>query len=259
MFSKKLKPIFIDKKNLIRVGPKRDGGYVIDKRIINKIDHLITCGLSDDWSFENHFLKLNNKPSLEAYDHTVNSNFWREKLVKDIIGFFLFKKLRIYKIINIFKYFDYLMFFKDKKKHHQLKISKKNIKNKEVTIDNIVKNKKNILLKVDIEGGEYEILKHIIKNSIKLNCLIIEFHHIKQNISKIYKFIDKIKNLKIIHIHGNNVAGIDKYGFPLALEITFINSKLVRNKKIKNLRKYPLDKLDYPSVRRNKDINLIFN
>ena len=55
------------------------------------------------------------------------------------------------------------------------------------------------------------------------------------------------------------MAGIDKYGFPLALEITFINSKLVRNKKIKNLRKYPLDKLDYPSVRRNKDINLIFN
>ena len=157
MFSKKLKPIFIDKKNLIRVGPKRDGGYVIDKRIINKIDHLITCGLSDDWSFENHFLKLNNKPSLEAYDHTVNSNFWREKLIKDIVGFFLFKKLRIYKIINIFKYLDYLLFFKDKKKHHQLKISKKNIKNKEVTIDNIVKDKKNILLKVDIEGGEYKI------------------------------------------------------------------------------------------------------
>ena len=95
MFSKKLKPIFIDKKNLIRVGPKRDGGYVIDKRIINKIDHLITCGLSDDWSFENHFLKLNNKPSLEAYDHTVNSNFWREKLIKDIVGFFLLKKALI--------------------------------------------------------------------------------------------------------------------------------------------------------------------
>ena len=32
MLSKKLKPIFIKKENLIRVGPKIDGGYVINKR-----------------------------------------------------------------------------------------------------------------------------------------------------------------------------------------------------------------------------------
>ena len=100
MLSKKLKPIFIKKENLIRIGPKRDGGYVIDKRIINKIDHLITCGLNDDWSFENQFLKLNSKPLLNAYDHTVNSFFWKKKFSKDILDFFLLKKLSFYKIIN---------------------------------------------------------------------------------------------------------------------------------------------------------------
>ena len=31
MLSKKLKPIFIKKENLIRVGQKRDGGYIINK------------------------------------------------------------------------------------------------------------------------------------------------------------------------------------------------------------------------------------
>ena len=56
MFSHKLKPIFTDKKNLLRLGPKRDGGYILDKRIFNKIDHIVTCGLSDDWNFEKHFL-----------------------------------------------------------------------------------------------------------------------------------------------------------------------------------------------------------
>ena len=32
MLSKKLKPIFIKKENLTRVGPKIDGGYVINKK-----------------------------------------------------------------------------------------------------------------------------------------------------------------------------------------------------------------------------------
>ena len=37
MFSKKIKPVFVSNKNLTRIGPKRDGGYVIDKRIIKTI------------------------------------------------------------------------------------------------------------------------------------------------------------------------------------------------------------------------------
>ena len=51
MLPKFLKPFHIDKSNLIRIGPKTDGGYVLDKRIIDKVDTLITCGLNDDWEF----------------------------------------------------------------------------------------------------------------------------------------------------------------------------------------------------------------
>ena len=35
--------------------PKTDGGYIVDKRIFNKTDTLITCGLNDDWEFEKNF------------------------------------------------------------------------------------------------------------------------------------------------------------------------------------------------------------
>lgn len=172
--------------------------------------------------------------------------------------FFFLKKLRFYKIINIFKFIDYLLFFRGKKKHYKLKVSRRNISNKEITINNIVKNKKNILLKIDIEGDEYKILDNIIKNSHKINCLIIEFHFIKQKIKKIYDFVDKTKIFKIIHIHANNVAGVDRYGFPLALEITFINSNLIKKSKKKNFYDYPIYNIDYPSVKRNKDIKLVF-
>ena len=33
MFSRKLKPIFVDNKYLVRLGPQRDGGYVIEEVI----------------------------------------------------------------------------------------------------------------------------------------------------------------------------------------------------------------------------------
>ena len=147
MFSRKLKPIFVDNKYLLRLGPQRDGGYVIDKRIINKIDHIITCGLSDDWGFEKNFLKLNKKTKVLAFDHTVNSSFWKKRFTKDLIHLILLKKLSIWKIINIFKYFDYLYFFNHKNQHLELKVGRKNIKHKEINIKKIIDKKKIFYLK----------------------------------------------------------------------------------------------------------------
>ena len=59
MLPKFLKPHDVKLSNLIRIGPKTDGGYVLDKRIINKTKILITCGLNDDWEFEKSFLQKN--------------------------------------------------------------------------------------------------------------------------------------------------------------------------------------------------------
>ena len=70
-----LKPYQINNSNLIRIGPNKDGGYVIDKRIIKKTYNLITCGLNDDWEFEKEFLKKNIECHLYAYDHTINNKF----------------------------------------------------------------------------------------------------------------------------------------------------------------------------------------
>ena len=53
-----LKPFKSKRYNLLRVGPKKDGGYIIDKRVINKSKTIITCGLNDDWEFEKHYLKI---------------------------------------------------------------------------------------------------------------------------------------------------------------------------------------------------------
>lgn len=254
-----LKPFHLDNQNLIRVGPKLDGGYVIDKRSILNATEIITCGLNDDWEFEKFFLKINPKCKVEAYDHTIDKDFWKRRFKKDIKHFFLLKKIRLRKIIHIFRYLDYLNFFKDNNKHHIIKIGMQNIHNKEITISKILASHQNIILKVDIEGDEYAVLNQILDNSSKINSLIIEFHDIHKNMDKIADFINKSKELKLIHIHGNNFAGSNKDGDPNVVELTFININKNVLDKVKTNKFFPIKGLDYKNTHRKQDFILKFD
>ena len=57
MLPSAFKPHQVEKRNLIRLGPKYDGGYIVHKKSLDKITSIITCGLNDDWNFEKEFLK----------------------------------------------------------------------------------------------------------------------------------------------------------------------------------------------------------
>ena len=258
MLPKIFKPYKSIKKNLIRVGPNIDGGYVLDKRVINKIETIITCGLNDDWEFEKDFLKINPYCQILAYDHTVNKNFWKDRFKNDLISFFLLQKLSVKKILDIFKYIDYINFFKNKNKHYIKKVVLNKSNKKQISIKKILHNKKNILLKIDIEGDEYKILEHINKKFIKINLLIIEFHNIHKNLNKLKNFVKKTK-FKIIHIHGNNYAGTNKNNDPKVVEMTFINPKKFKTSKNKSNFKYPIIGLDYKNLKRRPDIKLKFH
>lgn len=258
MLPKFLKPYQISNSNLVRVGPKTDGGYIIDKRILKKSKILITCGLNDDWEFEREYKKKNQKTQIIAYDHTVNKRFWLSRFTKDIISLLLLKKLKITKILDVFKYIDYLLFFRNNNKHFEKKIVFKRRNNNEITIPDILANYNEIFLKVDIEGDEYKILNDIKRYSTKIVFLIIEFHDIDKNIKKIRNFINKL-DLKIIHIHGNNYGGIDKNNNPKVIELSLLNSKKIKLKKILSKRKYPINNLDYKNFKRRSDIEIKFN
>ena len=67
------------------------------------------------------------------------------------------------------------------------------------------------------------------------------------------------KKLKLIHIHGNNYAGYDKFGNPKCIELTFVNSDCIKVKKQLSNLKYPIKNLDFPNLKRRKDININFD
>ena len=251
------KPFRSNKYNLLRVGPRKDGGYIIDRRVIKRSKTVITCGLNDDWEFEKKYLKMNPEAKIFAYDHTVNKKFWKKRFKKDFIALILLKKITINKILDVFKYIDYKFFFK-----RNIHISKKVVLNKksvnEISIKEILDKKKNVILKIDIEGDEYKILNVINKEQSKINLLLVEFHNISKNMQKIKNFLNKSK-FKIIHLHGNNYGGVDKFNNPNVIEVTLINSKKFSVNKRKSTQKYPVFGLDFKNLKRREDIKLKFN
>tara|TARA_Y100000768_G_C23863195_1_gene626730 strand:- start:181 stop:960 length:780 start_codon:yes stop_codon:yes gene_type:complete len=255
---KYLKPLHVKKSNLMRIGPKTDGGYIIDKRILGNNNILVTCGLNDDWEFEKDFIKKNGDVSIIAFDHTVNNEFWIKRFKKDFISLLLLKKLRPNKILDVFKYLDYLLFFRKNKIHYKKKIVNKSKNNYQKSISEILRPLNDIVLKVDIEGDEYKILNDIKKNSKKIIFLIIEFHDIHKNLRKLQKFLNNL-DLKIIHIHANNYGGISKKNVPKVIELSLINSKKIKIKKIYSKRKYPIVNLDYKNFKRRDEIKIRFN
>ena len=253
-------PSYVTKKKLIRIGPNKDGGYVVHKDILKNIHYIISCGLNDDWCFEKHLIKHQKNCHLLFYDHTVTKKFWLQYTVKNFIDFLLLKKLTLKKILNIFKFFEYKFFFKYNKKHYIKKIGNKNSKN-QITLNRIFDTlpiKKKIILKIDIEGDEYKVFSDIINNQKKIDHLIIEFHNVYNNLKKIKNFIKKIKLLKLIHIHGNNFNKIIN-GVPNVLEMTFVNKLNYKKDKLEKNFTYPIRDLDFPNHKSKKDINLYFN
>ena len=73
MIPKELKPSGL--YDLIRIGKDNDGGYLVCKNSVYKSDVLISFGISDDFSFEEQFQKLNNV-KIFAYDPTTTNNFF---------------------------------------------------------------------------------------------------------------------------------------------------------------------------------------
>ncbi len=195
-----LKPYHTNLSNLVRLGRKFDGGYVIDKRVINKTKVIIACGLEAEWSFEKEFQKHNEDCKVIAFDHTVDKKFWIDRFLKDFISLLLLRKIKPNQILDVFKYAEYLNFFNKKNKHYLKKIvSKRKDKDKEITITEAIGKNKDIVLKIDIEGDEYKVLNEINKNLDKLNLVIIEFHDLQKNLKKNRKFHKKNKIKKYSH------------------------------------------------------------
>lgn len=234
-----LNPYKID--GLIRVGKANDGGYIVNSQDVLNTKHLISLGVSFDYSFEKNFLNKNTNIKIRTYDGSVGFRYYIKKL-KYRIKVFLFKpnsknlqniieglieflKFSIFYKFNVFSKIKHIEKFviKDTKNFFDFEknygYKAEFIEFKEV----ISKKLKSVFLSIDIEGGEYELLDEICALSKNLTGLIIEFHNVQKNLKLIESFIKKI-DLVLIHTHVNNFGPILN-GVPSVIELSF--SKLL--------------------------------
>jgi hypothetical protein len=155
----------------------------------------------------------------------------------------------------------------DKMFFHPVYLDKQNFKQH-------ILDEKDIILKMDIEGNEYDWLTDenldIISNQVSQFC--VEIHSLiqevpdgwvlesaiqdaKKNPDKIVEFLRKLNDrFTIVHIHGNNHSPL--YGdLPDCLEITYINNSLI-SKKEKRFESFPIIGMDEPNLDYRQDYTL---
>ena len=241
-----LRPCIIRNDDLIRLGTLGDGGYVLSKNALKKTDAVIAIGIKDDWKFESDFLKANKNSILLAFDLVTDIMFF----IKCTIDSFL--KLQLKKgFFYFFNIFNYLLFFRFNKK---VKYTKKGVSGNKVgflslreIVNTIETSRKNILMKIDIEGDEYSLLEDIIFYQDRIHMICIEFHNIISDNYTFSNFIDSLSSYySVIHIHMNNNSKFDKeLNISDVIEVTLANNNCYVLEKTNSPFIGPT-KLDYP-------------
>ena len=191
--------------DLIRIGGEGDGGYLIPN-VFDKISYCFSPGVDYTANFEK---ELSEKFGIKSFmaDASVEKAPLADKNF-DVIPKFLGAHSRK----NFITLSDWIS-------------------------QNNLESCTNLLLQMDIEGGEYDVL--IYENSQTLasfSAMVIEFHNLQKLFTNdflkmVSAIFEKIyKNFSICHVHPNNYCGIaslDGIEVPRVIEVTFIRNDLV--------------------------------
>lgn len=252
----------VKNNNLIRLGAKEDGGYVVDKKIVEKCKTLISFGLGPDWSFELDYKKINSSAEIFMYDYTASSLPYIKQILKYLKRFCTFRANYSAVKSRVSYFFSYLsfikakhvIFFKEKITYPAIDLDETDI---EKVFSRIHRDEK-VMLKCDIEGSEFDIINQIVSYANRIDMMVFEFHWLDRNEKRFSSAINQIQtNFDIIHIHGNNHCEQLSTGLPIALEVTFLNKKF-RDAKIEHVNNLPIKNLDYPNNPNKKDIFFSF-
>jgi len=245
----------------MRIGRANDGGYVVSVTTVLESDYLISAGINDDWSFESAFLSYHNvEVPLIAIDFSISFRVFVFRATKNIVKLLL-KRANTKDFLDSMKVpFRYLIFFRKKNRHLRKKLVANADIEGEISLHDLFKetDSKNIFLKMDIEGGEYELFSTVLEHKERLTSAVIEFHDCNSRWEQINKFLIQFRQShELVHVHVNNCGGSDINGLPNVIEITLANRNLIRNK-TEEVYQYPRLGLDFPNSHKYPDLEVKF-
>lgn len=218
-----LRPVEI--RDNVRIGGRHDGGYIVPLCIAKQTQRLLSFGISLDWAFEKEFLKTSSMCHAECFDRTTTlSRALSWGITRTL---YAPVSLRPIHAKAFLKPLDYLMFFG---MSPRVTLTQKHVGTEAmdgtVALADLFPNSSRepaTFLKMDIEGGEYDLLPAIFARSTSLSGLVVEFHRCLSE----PRFENTVraaqKHFVVTHLHANSVCGLDRCGRPTVLEITFAN------------------------------------
>ncbi len=217
---------------LIRIGPNRDGGYLVPDDL-EGIQACFSPGVDNKSEFELWCLKN----GMEVYFADKSVDYVNLDVPKEQYSF-------IKKFVGCTNNDDF------------------------ITLDewvntNISNKNSDLLLQMDIEGGEYESLMSATDSIMKrFRILIIEFHGLRNLWNpEFFRFAEVVFNKILqthacVHIHPNNSNKIvSRNGIHISSTAEFTFLRKDRIKTFTHITKFP-HKLDYDNNPRNKHIKL---
>jgi len=244
--------VFDTEYKKVRIGDKKDGGYVLLDNISHQTEILYSYGVETNSSFEDEFCKKYNCRAI-LFDHTV------DKPAEDNNDF---------------------LFVKEGLSH----IKKENFD----TLENHLNRYSNPIhktLKMDVEWSEWDVFDTMSDNVLSgFDQILCEFHMIpvkyldkhspyftgfhqcvyhgindilKEKYSRVLNKVQE--NYYIYHVHINNsIPCVDFNGeeVPPLLEVSMVNKNLVKDPRY-TIQDFPVDGLDFPNKTDRPDITHI--
>jgi hypothetical protein len=173
--------------DLMRLGLRRDGGYVVPAAAVERTAVLLSLGVRRDWSFEKAFAAANRAVRVIGVDPSVGPRFFARRLATGVVGLMksggFNRRTRKHHGAMLRNALDYFWFFVLRHRHIGVSVADRDDAG-HVTIGSLVtlaaETDHRVFLKMDIEGGEYGIVPDIVEHHASINCVVAEFHRVGQ-------------------------------------------------------------------------------
>ena len=258
------------KSDLVRVGPEGDCGYVIPRSVAEKTNGMYSVGISTNWEFEVEMATRNPKIRIRAFDRTSGWTVFAYVALRDLLRGDPSESEKMTVIARFKSSLRFLnlsvkfrIFFSGRKKFERKWVRESSSSKSEISFTDSIQglfDKDDVMIKIDIEGGEYELSKSLIecirKNSNKINSVIMEFHDTRARRIEFEYLVQGISSIiPIVHIHGNNCVAVAPDGLPEVVEITFAKDC---ESNYSDTLSFPLAGLDFPNDKSLPDLSFSF-
>jgi hypothetical protein len=252
--------------DLTRLGRDHDGGYVLPRRIVTASRALLSLGVAADWTFEEAALGLVPGLAITCVDGTTGPAVIRARVRSELWR--VLSRLRIGRALQIARDLGKPRAFEQFFAVHRFvpALVAPAAGPGLATLADLLGEVRaatpdgRVLVKMDIEGAEYDVLAASRGLWTHVAGLIIEFHALDRHWADFEREMAALaQDFVIAHVHGNNNDGcIPGSRVPLTLELTLVHRMLVESDLPPAPGPFPLAGLDQPCKPRHPDLPLDF-